>query len=254
MKIISSYIKTFNKVIWSEKIPFIYTLVLPVVIFFSTNYQVIFDKSQSLNGIISTTSNYLSYMIVATAVNGVLLQLINFREIGFLKTYTMISGGNRRYAVLGLVGSELIFGYICVLIFSLLIVVFYPTHFLQIIEIYTITYILASVPVFLFSVGGALLPVRYNTSNTLVNIFLVGMLALSAARRDTHSFIGEVLFGINPCDYVTQVFSVVKNLIEKYGSTPLYQFLAIFVLLLVFLGVGIFSSSRISINSKNMRN
>ncbi|WP_419242201.1 hypothetical protein ACN08J_09950 (plasmid) [Pediococcus pentosaceus] len=254
MKIISSYIRTFNKVIWSEKIPFLYTLVFPVLIFFGTNYEKIVNHSHTLNNVILSTSNYLAYMIVATAFNGVLLQLINFREIGFLKTYTMISGGNRRYAVWGLISSEFLFGYICVLLFSIFLTFFYPNKFIYILFVYTATYIFASIPVFLISVCGDLFPIRYNTSSTLVNILLAGMLWSSAVRGDTHTFIGELFFGLNPCDYVTQVFYVINNWFNRSFDIEVYQIAAVFCIFIFFSLIGIFSSSRVKVNSKNMRN
>lgn len=253
MKIIQNYVKTFNKVIFLEKIPFVYTLLFPTIIFWWTNYSKIISR-HDLDYAVMLSANYIAYIVVATAMNGILLQLINFREIGFLKTYTMISGGDRRYAVWGLIISELIFGYICTLIFSIPIILLNLASLIKVWAGYTLVYILSAIPVFIFSVVGSLLPMRTNTSNVVMNFLLFAMLWLSASRVDSHALFSEIVWGINPCDYVTQVFYVIENGILKAGSVYGYQIVAILVILLVFVGIGLYSVPRVPINSVNMRN
>ncbi|GKS81679.1 hypothetical protein LPAF129_13650 [Ligilactobacillus pabuli] len=253
MKIVYSYFKTFNKVIWSEKVPFFYTLILPAIIFLMSNYGNI-KNGASLNQIMSTSSNYLGYMIVATAVNGVALQLINFREIGFLKTYTMISGGERKYSVWGLICSEFLFGYVCVLIFSACLMFFYPTQIVHILVVYTLTYVISALPIMFVSILADLLPVRNNTSGTLGNLLLVVLLWVSAVRVDSHSLVQEFLFGLDPCDYVTQVFDLVNRFTSHAHNIYSYQVLAVTGIFLIFLVLGIVCSSRVRINSEYMRN
>lgn len=95
MKLIFNYFKTFNKVILSEKIPFIYSVVVPVCIFMFNNFENLVSSTWSVSQLLNQNVNYVGYIIVSVAINGVGMQLISFRESGFLKTYTMISGGNK---------------------------------------------------------------------------------------------------------------------------------------------------------------
>jgi len=118
MKLIFNYFKTFNKVILSEKIPFI-------------NFENLVSSTWSVSQLLNQTVNYVGYIIVSVAINGVGMQLISFRESGFLKTYTMISGGNKKYGVIGLVLSEMLFGYLSVFIFGFVIGLFYLKNLLK---------------------------------------------------------------------------------------------------------------------------
>ena len=80
------------------------------------------------------------------------------------------------------------------------------------------------------------------------------MIWLSAVRRDTGSFLGELLFGINPADYVTQVASIVINLFQYQRLVNMYQLLAVLSLFVIYCLVGYWAGSRIKINSLLMRN
>ncbi|NUG38988.1 hypothetical protein GYT97_03725 [Lactobacillus mellis] len=254
MKIIYNYVKTFNKIIWSEKIPLIYTLVLPAVFYLFSNFHYLALGKVPLSKLLLSTSNYFAYMIVSVAINGVGLQIINFRESGFLKTLTMISGGERKFPLYGILISELVFGYFCILLFGLLISFFNIKSIIPIVFIYTLIYLTAAVPVMLVSIVLDIFPLRLNTSSVLANLGLFLMIWLSAVRRDTGSFLGELLFGINPADYVTQVASIVINLFQYQRLVNMYQLLAVLSLFVIYCLVGYWAGSRIKINSLLMRN
>lgn len=254
MKIILNYAKTFNKIIWSEKIPLIYTLLLPTVLYVFSNFQRLSIGGISVIKLLSSTSDYLAYMIVSVAINGIALQIISFRESGFLKTVTMISGGNRKFPVYGLLISEFIFGYLCVLMFGIFMAIFNFHKIIMIILLYTLIYICSAIPVMLFSILLTIFPMRVNTSSILANLILLGLIWLSAVRQDTGSFWGELFFGINPADYVTQVIVVILNLFKAQHVIHLYQVLSIFVLFIIYFFIGYAASSKVRINSLTSRN
>lgn len=254
MKLIFSYFKTFNKVILSEKIPFIYSVVVPVCIFVFNNFENLISAIWSVSQLLNQTVNYVGYIIVSVAINGVGMQLINFRESGFLKTYTMISGGDKRYGIIGLVLSELLFGYLSVFSFGFVIGLFYLKNLPLILTFYTISYLFAGLPIFLLAILLGTLPVKVNTISTLANIGLFGMGWLSILRNDTHSILGEVIYGLNPIDYVSQVLLTMNQALRNSARIASYQILAVLILLIIFGGIGIGSISKVRLNSLNMRN
>ncbi|AXX64454.1 hypothetical protein DS830_02770 [Bombilactobacillus bombi] len=254
MKIIYNYVQTFNKIIWSEKIPFIYTLFLPAVFYIFSNFHYLSFGKVSLYKLLLSTSNYFAYMVVSVAINGVSLQLISFRESGFLKTFTMISGGERKFPVYGLLISEFLFGYMCIFLFGMFISFFDIKNIIKIVLIYTLIYLFTAFPVMFVSVLLDIFPLRFNTSSVLANLGLFLMIWLSAVRKDTGSFIGELLFGINPADYVTQVASLIINFFQYHNFVNMYQLLSVLSLFVIYCIVGYIVSSKIKINSLLMRN
>lgn len=252
MKQILNYFKTFNKVILSEKIPFLYTLLLPAGLFIFNNYKN-FGQSIAVSHLLLQTVNYVGYIIVIAALNGIGLQLVNFRDSGFLKTYTMISGGDKRYPIFGLFLSELLFGYLCTIIFGLVVAMFNIQNIFLILTFYTITYIIAAVPVMLASVLIASFNVKMNTLGTSINIGLFILIWFSASRPATGNISWEIISGIDPVDYVTQVI-IAGNYLLFDQSKFLFQALPVVVLFIGFTALGLWSISRVKLNSAMMRN
>lgn len=227
---------------------------MPVCIFMFNNFENLVSSTWSVSQLLNQTVNYVGYIIVSVAINGVGMQLISFRESGFLKTYTMISGGNKKYGVIGLVLSEMLFGYLSVFIFGFVIRLFYLKNLLLILTFYTISYLFAGIPVFLLAILLGTLPVKINTISTVANIGLFGMGWLSILRNDTHSILGEIVYGLNPIDYVSQVLLTINQAFRNAASVASYQILAVLILLIIFGGIGIGSISKVRLNSLNMRN
>lgn len=254
MKLTLAYFKTFNKIIFFEKIPFLYSIAFPTCLFLFNNFDALTSTSWTTSQLILQTANYVAYIIVSVTINGIGIQLINFRESGFLKTYTMISGGDKRYGVIGLLLSELLFGYCGVLIFGLVISLFNLKNIALLLILYTLAYLIAATPVFLLSIALGTLALRINTIVTLVNIGLFAMIGISAVRVDTHSLLGEFAYGLNPIDFVSQVLLLVNQTIHNLAAVEFYQAAAVLALLIIFVTIGIVSIPRVQLNSVNMRN
>lgn len=252
MKQIFNYFKTFNKVILSEKIPFLYTLLLPTGLYIFNNYKN-FGQSIPVSHLLLQTVNYVGYIIVTTALNGISLQLVNFRDSGFLKTYTMISGGDKRYPIFGLLLSELLFGYLCTIIFTLVVAIFNFQNILVILFFYTIVYIIAAVPVMLASVLIASFNVKMNTLGTSINISLFILIWFSAIRPATSNMSWEIISGLDPVDYVTQVI-IAGNYLLFNQSKFIFQALPVMFLFVGFTALGLCSINRVKLNSAMMRN
>lgn len=254
MNLILSYFKTFNKMIFSEKIPFIYSIVFPTCLFLLNNYSQLMYRSWTTSELLTETANYVGYIIVSVAINGVGVQLVNFRESGFLKTYTMISGGNKKYGIIGLLLSELLFGYISVLIFGLIIGILFSKNIIQILVLYTISYLLCSIPAFLLAIVLGTLAIRVNTLVTILNISFFIMIWISIMRNDSGNLISEIIFGLNPVDYVSQVLIVLNQTMNNIDTINLYQLFSVLIVLIIFVTVGLISIPKVKLNSVNMRN
>ena len=141
-----------------------------------------------------------------------------------------------------------------VFIFGFVIGLFYLKNLLLILTFYTISYLFAGIPVFLLAILLGTLPVKINTISTVANIGLFGMGWLSILRNDTHSILGEIVYGLNPIDYVSQVLLTINQAFRNAASVASYQILAVLILLIIFGGIGIGSISKVRLNSLNMRN
>ncbi|MCL1631600.1 hypothetical protein M3N64_06510 [Sporolactobacillus sp. CPB3-1] len=252
LKIIYNYFKVFNKIIWSEKIPFIYTLVAPALFFVFSNFSLYGEKHIDGSHLVLKGANYFGYIIVSVMVNGISLQLLNFRENGSLKTFTMISGGNKHLVISGLIVSELFFGLICSTIFSTLVSTFDFHSFFFILLTSLFIYLISGIPIAFLVLFMAVLKVRANTMGTVSNLLVILFIWIAAVRRDTGNFLGEYLYGLIPNDYVTQVvIFIVRSFQGTFSLSGLYILIAVTVTYIV---IGTWSLSKIQINSIYMRN
>lgn len=178
---------------------------------------------------------------------------MNFRDSGFLKTYTMISGGDKKYPILGLFLSEMLFGYLCTIIFALVVAVFSIKNVLLILAFYTITYLIVATPVMLASVVIGSFNIKMNTLGTGINIALFFLIWLSASRPTTNNLLMEIIYGLDPVDYVTQVLIAGNNLLFTQNQF-VFQALSVGVLLIIFMIIGIWAIPRVKLNSIMMRN
>lgn len=252
MKQILNYFKTFNKVILSEKIPFLYTLLLPAGLFIFNNYKNL-GQNIPVSHLLLQTVNYVGYVIVIAALNGIGMQLVNFRDSGFLKTYTMISGGEKKYPVLGLFLSEMLFGYLCTIIFALVVAAFSIQNIVLILVFYSITYLVAATPVMLASVIIGSFNVKMNTLGTGINIALLVLMWISATRPTTDNLFMEIIYGLDPVDYVTQVLIAGNRLLFAQNQFA-FQALSVGVLIAVFTVIGFVAIPRVKLNSTMIRN
>ncbi|WP_332237400.1 hypothetical protein [Sporolactobacillus sp. KGMB 08714] len=251
-KIIYNYFKVFNKIIWSEKIPFIYTVIAPTLFFVFSNLPLFEGRDIDKNQLILKIGNYLGYIVVSVMLNGISLQLLNYRENGTFKTFTMISGGDKHLVVVGLILSELLFGLICSSIFAFVIAMYNFRSFFFIVFASLSIYIISSVPIALFVLFIGVLKVRANTMITISNISLILFIWISAVRKDTGTFWGELLYGLIPNDFVTQVDMFVVHLFQ--GIFTLDQLIVLMTIIALYIVIGILSLSKIQVNSFYMRN
>ncbi|API88617.1 hypothetical protein BKP56_04570 [Marinilactibacillus sp. 15R] len=252
MKIIFTYFKTFNKVIFFEKIPFLYTAILPVVLFIFTNYSWLTFQSP-LEKILNASLPYVSYIVVGIALNGIALQIADFRERGSLKTYTMISGGNKSLVITGLSLSEFFLGLVCAILFSITLSFFSLSNIFYITLSVVLTYIISIIPVTLFLFFLDVLPIRSSTLGTIANLFFFLAVTISAMRRATDSIVIEFLYGLLPTDFVTQIGVILNNLILD-KPIPSSWLLAALALLLLYSALGGLFLKKIRVSGVNNRN
>lgn len=252
MKIISTYFKTFNKVIFFEKVPFLYTAVLPVVLFVFTNYSWLTFQTP-VEKILNASLPYVSYIVVGIALNGVALQVADFRERGSLKTYTMISGGNKRLVITGLALSEFFLGLVCALLFSIALSFFSLSNILYITLSVVLTYFISIIPVTLFLFFLDVLPIRSSTLGTIANLLFFLAVTISAMRRATDSMVMEFLYGLLPTDFVTQIGAIINNIILN-KPIPSSWSIAALALLLLYVALGNLFLKNIRVSGVNIRN
>src|SRR5699024_10339016 len=80
------------KIIFSEKVVFVWSLILPVVIFIVYTFRFSSD-SFNISEMVDLFSYFWAFIIISSAFNGVGIHLSKLRNFGLLKTYTLIAGG-----------------------------------------------------------------------------------------------------------------------------------------------------------------
>ncbi|WP_188805325.1 hypothetical protein [Sporolactobacillus putidus] len=219
LKISYEYFVMFNKIVWSEKIPIINSLIVPGIFFFLSNYKWLVS-SPNTDQMIPILNIYWAYIIISVYLNGVVLQLSSFRESGFLKTSAMISGGKSPIFI-GLSMTEILFGFINILAFTIIVGLATRVNISILLISVVFLYITTSLPIVFFLSWIPSLSAKPNTLNSLLNIFLVILIVVATIRPGTKSFFIESLYSLIPTDYITQVAIFFENIVFK-GSVKYF--------------------------------
>lgn len=245
IKITYEYFTVFNKIVWSEKIPFIYSLVFPLIAFFLTNYSWISSPPETAV-LLAHLNIYWAFIIFGVFLNGLGLQLSSFRESGFLKTSAMISGS--KYPIFaGMALTQFCFAFASITIFTTIIGLLVGDNIFLLLSIGYLILLLTSIPMILFVSWIPVLPTRQNTIGTISNIVLLPMVFISASRPLSDNFYIETIFSFVPIDYITQVGILVKRII--FNEAFDYSYIPIIIGTIAYLFIGLFFVKRIKLVS-----
>lgn len=249
-KITYEYFIVFNKIVWSEKVPFVYSLVFPGIAFLLTNYKWIIS-TPTTSEILGSLNIYWAFIIFGVYLNGLGLQLSYFRESGFLKTSTMISGS--KYPIfLGMAMTQFCFAFSSLTIFTVIIGLLVQANVLLLLFIAYTTLFITSLPIIFFMSWIPVVPARQNTINTISNIILLPMVFITAIRPLTNNIMIESLFSLLPTDYISQVSIFLKRLVLNESVN--FSSISIVIGSLVYIVLGSIFIGRIRLISSLSRN
>ncbi|MEM5624105.1 hypothetical protein AAHB47_02175 [Bacillus wiedmannii] len=111
------------KILFSEKIALVWTVVLPVFIALIVQKNVL-DSITTQADLINYLSLFWVFIIVSSYINGIGLQLARLREYGLLKTYSLIAG-NKNIIIFATFLTQILFCFISLMLFNFIMCIIY---------------------------------------------------------------------------------------------------------------------------------
>lgn len=219
------------KIALKQKIVFFYTLIVPIIVLFMNN-RAEFKDQRALY-------IFWAYIVVTSILNGFMINIVDLRENGSLKTLSYMLG-SKSVAIMASFLVQLIIIQVEILLFNLVVnflVIRIPlTTFLYGFLMTFVTTVLTTAMLsimFLFKV-------KQRTFNIFINLFLLVGIVLLGFRP---SGIWNYLFTIiNPFQFVLALYLIPQN-------SPILNYLVVGFAML-FLGIGYWNLHNISIKSQ----
>lgn len=234
----------FAKALIDEKIALTWSLIIPLIIFLSMNYSW-FSKKPDLDTAIYYFAGFWAFTVVIIILNGVGLKLSEFRESGFLKSLVFICG-SKTPIILGLLLSQIVLGFVSLFLFNLTLCVIFDYPFLIIMPISLMVLLVSVFPLFLMTLFIPSLSIRTSTAYTIVNIFIFPATYLAVYRDNSLSFFMNIIYHLNPVEYVYSLSIKLYKLIYGVDHVTLtYPIISSVAYILM----GLYSWKRIKISS-----
>lgn len=237
---IYSFFILYLKILFSEKIALVWSVILPVVIAVMYSLSVMGGTFSSTGELLEYMSLFWVFIIWNSYLNGVGLQLARLREQGLLKTYTLIAG-NKFPIVFGTILSQLVFSLVSLLSFTIIVSLINNIFMIELFLL-PIILLICSVPFSLFVLVVANLPFQYNNFSVIVNLSTYPLFAHSIFASGD-SFLGL----LNPFKLFMEVvlyFGSLFNIME----TEHFNY-NIVLILAIYLIIGIFSLKKLNLVS-----
>lgn len=237
------------KILLSEKIVLLWTTILPIIIFVMSANR---SSLENFNDQHTFIAYFWSFIILSTFFNGVGIHIMKLRDLGLLKTYTLISG-NKRNIVFGIILSQLIISALSIMIFSIVVTLIYQ------IDVFTLTLagmtllLCIFIPISIISLILTIIPIRHTSLSTILNILLYILFIMSLNHTNIAlDTIGGVLNIFNPFNFILDVNILIlsfMNVSDTISTLNYYNFYSIVILCLL----GIISYKKLNLVSMEYR-
>lgn len=177
---ISSYFFMYMKIVLTDKIPFVLTMGIPLGI--TLLYSPPDVRTMAAADYAMYLSYFWVYIILATYLNGIALELARMREYGLMKTYVMISGNKYTY-ILAILLAQLVFAAVSLSIFTTVVTLVHGQFTLSYL-IAPLLLLLGSVPFALGSVAFTLLPIKVSSLMRVANLLAFPLFYLAIKQPD----------------------------------------------------------------------
>ncbi len=211
------------KISMKNKIVFLYSLIIPVVLMFVN------QRSDYKN--MNIVYSFWAYIVVTTILNGFMMNVISLRENGFLKTLSYMIG-SKESIVISLFLEQLLLIEIQILLFNVILSLFIkPLAPIVFLYGFLVTGLATLLGTSMLSVL-FLLKIKLQTFNTITSIFfLVGIVLLNI---NPSGIWGYISTAINPFQLVTEIYLIPYSLSAlAWGSLGLsfgYLIMGFFIL------------------------
>ncbi|MFN4215183.1 hypothetical protein [Exiguobacterium sp.] len=231
----------YIKIVMTDKIPFVLTMGIPLGI------ALLYSPPNIGSMTVAEYATYLSYfwvyIILATYLNGIALELARMREHGLMKTYIMISGNKYTY-ILAILFAQLIFAAISLSLFTI-IVTFIHGQFAFSYLVAPLLLLLGSIPFALGSIVLTLLPVKVISLMKFANLLAYPLFFLAIKQPD-------VWFGYaNPFYALLQLSLAIVHTVAQADVS--FNLVMTLFALVGYVFVGLFAMNRFNLVSSVIR-
>ncbi|UHA74282.1 hypothetical protein [Paenibacillus sp. 481] len=228
------------KILFTEKVALAWSVALPVVI--ALVFQGKFLESISSE---EQFTYYLSwfwiFIIIASFVNGIGLQIARLREYNLLKTYVLIAGAKHPY-VISVFITQCIFVAVSNLLFTTILSSIVGQFTLLNFILPLLLWFMA-IPIGMATLLFAVLPLKLSSVTTFINIALYPLFLVSLNNLNVPPMVNWV----NPFTIMRHLIDVLMSLFSMLTSLTLQPIL--FIMLGLYFVIGLFSYKKLSLLS-----
>lgn len=240
----------YNKIIYREGITnYIWSLFIPLLIFFSLKINWFF-KPPSLNEALPFFSAIWSYNIVSTYLYGLAGRIAIFRDNGFLRSFTYISG-EKSSIIYSLFLMQIFHGSIFLILFTVVTSLCFHLSIFYMLTVAIVSFLISSIPIGCLVLIFAALPITPYTLNSVGSIVMLPALFITMFRDNIYTNKWDWLFLISPVEYVSQLSINVSNFINS--GLFLSNISTLVLVTAVYVFIGIISWKFIKIYSLTLR-
>ena len=238
---ITSYLYLYVKIVLTDKIPFVLNMGIPLGI--ALLYSPANVETMSVTAYTTYLSYFWVYIILATYLNGIAIELVRMREHGLMKTYVMISGNKYTYMLaIGL--AQLLFATLSLFLFTTIVTLVHG-HFTLGYLVVPLLLLASSIPFAFASVALTLLPLKVSSLIKFANLFAFPLFVLAMKQPD-------VWFGYaNPFYALLQLSFGIAHVVESVELT--FNLGTTLVALIGYVAIGLFAMRRFSLISSVTR-
>ncbi|MBB5146247.1 ABC-2 type transport system permease protein [Cerasibacillus quisquiliarum] len=202
------YVYIFNKQNVYNKIGFFWFLALPILFFF-IRFNAFKNNNMDIE-MLNFIHIYWGFMLLTTVLSGVLLAIIQYRDSGFLKSFTFLSG-NKHVIIFGKLLSQLLYIVVLTTVFNLIISVVYKIDFSQLFLKGLLTMLIAFIPICFSMLWMVIIPVNANNIAPIGTILLILFLYLANFGIETHSYFLYFMYSLNPVVYLSNILNMLND-------------------------------------------
>ncbi|MBF8378224.1 hypothetical protein IW967_10165 [Alicyclobacillus mali] len=245
------YFVLFNKVAFSNRLGFLWMLVLPAAVFIAQHASW-FAHKPTIPTYDASLAGWWGYVVLGSSVNGVGLSLLQMRESGFLKMFRFV-GGHAYTVAAGQIASMLFYTLVNVTLLTAATSPMSPVPFFALWPIAMLACTISFIPVAIFFCLIPSLPVRVQSISPLLNV-LIAPLVYLAFVDGYRSFpiTREILDTLNPIVFVMRLTSALFT-VTGLGSSMHADTLPVIAVGVFYLMIGLIGLRSIRVISTVLR-
>jgi|GEM_PF-2677873 len=235
------------KILFSEKVVFVWSLILTVVIFIVYTFRFSSD-SFNISEMVDLFSYFWAFIIISSAFNGVGIHLSKLRNFGLLKTYTLIAGG-KAPIISGVILTQLVLSAINIVIFTIFAGVIYQESILGLTLVGLLILLFTFIPIALISFIFTYLPAKDTTLSTLLNFSLYFIFFFSFVEG---ILVVDMINYVNPFVFVMNITHIILYALQISSTVEMFDYVNLFFILLISL-FGFYCYKKLNLISEEYR-